>query len=59
MTDEKLEFSAQDLGRFVKWMADNIELDLLDELEVWLSLHSNGPEFERVKQSANDGYFET
>lgn len=54
MPDERLEFSAQDLGRLA-FYADNLP----DVLE-WLDVHGSSPdEMRRVREACIAGYLES
>ena len=53
MTDEKLEFSAQDLGRLARHIGD------LSGVLEWLDIHGTDPDdMRRVRRAAFEGYNE-
>ena len=50
MTDERLEFSAQDLGRLAKYLGDS------DSIASWLDLYAiNAEEARRVREAFYEG----
>lgn len=58
MPDEKLEFSAQDLGRFAAYQAHYDRRFVLLDVLNWLQLHATSlTEYARVKALAEEGYF--